>query len=149
MIIALSLALSYVLMGFGFVTDAMNADPLKKPFWAFEPTIGKMILYGTTWPASPIWNAHFGAPDNSTRAAAFAMLDVVLRFATLFLPTWCFIQLAIYWTNNFYLQIGLVVGFLALLRFIMPVISILLVPIALILSLPLDLLFPIKKRDRP
>jgi hypothetical protein len=52
------------------------------------------------------------------------------------------------WTDAWYLRAGLVVGALALLRFVVPVIAILLIPITFVLALPLDLLFPLKRDDR-
>ena len=146
MLIGLSLALSYVLMGVGHVTAVLTVDPPNKPMWAFKPTLGKMVLAGINWPFSLIFNAHFSDPENAAHAAALAALRIALEFAFFAALIWFSIRLAELSTSNLYIEIAVVAACLIALRYMMPLLTLLLMPVLLLLALPLDWLFP--KRSR-
>jgi hypothetical protein len=141
MIAAISFLLSYALQGLAEVTDGLTAETLKKPLWAFQPTSGKMFLAGATWPMAAIANAYVGNPSEESRAVAFALLGIAMRLAPLAAMIWGSIRLAQYSTNNVYLEVAVVVGFLAVLRFVMPVVTLLLMPLSFVLAATVDLLF--------
>src|SRR5205814_9260854 len=105
MLIGLSLALSYFLMGVGHVTAALTVEPPNKPMWAFKPTLGEMVLAGINWPFSLVSNAHFSDPQNAAHAAALAALRIALEFAFFAALIWCSIRLAVFWTSNLYIEI--------------------------------------------
>lgn len=126
----------------------MKADPLQKPPRALRPTTGKIVAAAICWPAMSIANASLC--ENPKRAIAYAVMNVVLfQFALLTVLIWCSIRLALYFTSNLYLEIALVIVLLTPLRFLMPIVTILTMPVALAVGFLLQLIFPLRTtRDR-
>jgi hypothetical protein len=144
--ITISLALAYVLLGVSQVTEDLVADPLGKPMWAMRPTFGKMLPVGLTWFTRPFVEAAHS--QQVARGIAFAILKVILSFATLTAYTWVCIVAAEYWFDNFAFRI-LTIAVLLLVggRFVIPWVSLLIMPLTVIIALPIEWLFPLKKSD--
>jgi hypothetical protein len=64
-----------------------------------------------------------------------------MRLVPLAAMIWGSIRLAQYSANNVYLEVAVVVGFLAVLRFVMPVVTLLLMPLSFVLAATVGLLF--------
>jgi hypothetical protein len=134
--ISISLILAYLMAGVSQVTEDLAADPLR-------PTVSKMFYIGATWFARPFIDAAWS--NQVPRRIAFAFVEVTLPFAIITGLVWCWITAAVYLFNNVALQM-IVVTILLIIgtRFVLPSLGILLSPLALIISLLIDLLFPLK-----
>jgi hypothetical protein len=145
--LTISLVLSYLLAGVSQVTEDLAADPLSRPMWAIRPTLAKMLLVGITWIARPFVEAAHS--QQVARAVAFAIPKVVLPFALMTAFAWLCIMASEYWFDNLPLRILTVAGLLIIGgRFVLPWVSLLIMPLMVIIALPLDWLFPLKQTDK-
>lgn len=142
MLIWLSLLLAYGFSGLSQVTDDLRADPVSKPMWAMRPTLGMTLLVLAAWPTRPIQDASYS--DNPPRAIAFALLGLLITFITTAGLIWCCLRLAVFFTSNFYLEVALSFGLIVALRFLAPIITLVQMPVILLLTFPLEFLFPLK-----
>ena len=143
---AMSIALAYLWMGIAQVTDDLTARPLDRPTWAIRPTFGMSIFVGATWFSRPFLKAI--RSNQPARGVAFAFLDVTLRLVVVTGFIWCCITASAYLFDNVLLQTAAVVVFLIIgTRVVMPLLSLLMIPLTLIFALPIDILFPLKDKD--
>jgi hypothetical protein len=142
MIVAISFVLAYASLGLAEVTDGLSANPIQKPAWAQRPTFGKMLLIFVTWPVASIANASWS--ENPRRAVAFTAMGIAVQFVALGALMWCAIRLAMFLSNNIYIEVALSIGFIVAMRFIMPVVNLLIMPVMMLLGAVLDLIFPLK-----
>jgi hypothetical protein len=115
--------------------------------WALRPTFGKMLLVGTTWFTRPFVEAVHS--EQVARGIAFACLKVILPFVMMVTLVWVCIIVSEHWFGNLALQILTVAVLLTVGgRFVVPWLSLLTMPLSLIIALPIDWLFPLKKNDK-
>lgn len=145
--ITISLVLAYVMLGVSQVTEDLSTDPISKSMWALRPTFGKMVLVAATWFTRPFIEAMH--TEQVARGVAFAVLKVIVPFAMLVAFTWICIIASEYWFDNLALRI-LTVAVLLIVggRFVLPWVNLLMMPLSLIIALPIDWLFPLKKTDK-
>lgn len=142
--IIISALLAYVLSGISQVTKDLGGRVIDRPMWAMEPTLGKAILVGLTWPTRPVLEGSYST-GQLARSIVFGGLSVVTQMAVLTAFIWGSYTLAGLVFENFAFQIILatVIAFIGSL-FVLPLVSLLMMPITLLLAWPLDLLFPLK-----
>jgi hypothetical protein len=140
--ITISLILAYLMAGVSQVTEDLAADPVRRPFWTLRPMVGQIIYAGATWVVRPFNEAAY-----STLVAnpvPFAFVRTALRLAIIAGFVWCCISVSVYLFHNMALQITAVTALLIIgTRFVLPWLGRLSVPLALIITLPIDLLFPL------
>jgi hypothetical protein len=145
--IAICIAVAFLLSGISQVMKALSARVIDRPSWAINPTFGKMILVAATWFVHPFMLV---PPDRRARHYAFGLLGVLVQLFVLASLTWLCISIATYFFDNAILQLIITsVILIASIFLIMPVISVVMMPLMAILALPIDLLFPKNKGDNP
>lgn len=140
----ISVLIAYVISGVAQVTKDLSANVIDRPGWARMPTLGKAVFAATTWPIRPILE---GADSTGQfgRAIVFGALGIITQMVTLTTFVWGVYALAGLIFDNLALRVTLaaVIGYLGAL-FVMPLVSLLMVPVTLLFAWPLDLLFPLK-----
>ena len=142
--IIVSAILAYLLSGISQATKDLGGNVIDRPMWAMRPTLGKAILVALTWPARPIIDGSYSTGQLG-RSIVFGMLGVLTQMAVLTAFIWGAYALASLVFDNFALQLILaaVIAFIGSL-FVLPLVSLLMMPITLIIAWPLDFLFPLK-----
>lgn len=141
-IAAVSLALAYAFLGLAQVTEGLSAPPVHKPFWALRPTFGSMFMIAATWPLASIVDARWS--EYPKRAVTFAVAQVLLMMATLSALVWGAIRLAMFLSNNLWTEVALSIAFIVALRFLMPVVNLVIIPLTILIRAGVDLFFPLK-----
>lgn len=138
MIIVLSFVLAYVLCGLAHVTDNLGAEPLKKPSWTFQPTLGKMLFAGVTWPIADIVKENYGNPGKEISSIAAAAFSSIVHFTILTVWIWCCIIFSAYLFDNTILQIVSVVVLLLIGgKLILPWAMLFLMPVLMLAAAPI------------
>ena len=133
--------LAYLLAGVSQVTEDFAADPAHRWSWTLRPTVDQMIYAGATWVVRPFNEATYSTlvPNR----IAFAFVQAVLPLAMAAGYVWCCITVSVYLFDNMGLQMAAVTALLIIgTRFVLPWLGCLSLPLALIITLPIDLLFP-------
>ena len=142
--ITISIVLAYVMLGVSQVTEDLAAHRIDTPMWAVRPTFGKMLLVGALWFRRPFIEAKFS--QQVARNTAFAFLKVILPLVMLTAFVWVCIIASERWFDSLALRIVTVAVLLVVGgNFVVPWLSLLVMPLTLIIALPIDLLFPLKK----
>jgi len=138
-IVVLSCVLSYVFCGLAYVSESLRADALSMPGWAHQPTLRKILLFGTIWPLPEIANAP---------SVAFGTFTAALQFVVVGLIAWCCIGVSTFLFANIGLQILSVAVLLFISgRFLLPWVGSLLAVLAGIIILPISLVLPSKDKS--
>jgi hypothetical protein len=147
MIFAISLVLSYVFTGLTRAANGLTADPSQKPAWAQNrPGLGTVARVIATWPAARVQDARMSAQDNPRRDVAFAVMNAFVDFVLLTALTWGALEFAIYVSDNLVVNVLLSIVFIfVVLRFLVPIITVLMAPLMALLGLALDLIFPAER----
>lgn len=145
--IVICAALAYVLAGISQVTKDLGGRVIDRPGWARRPTIGKVILVALTWPSRPVIGAGFST-GRLARSIAFATLGVATQMIVLTSFLWGSYAIAglVFKNLAFQLALAAVIAFIGSL-FVLPLVTLLMVPVTLLLAWPLDLLFPEKSKS--
>lgn len=144
-----SIGIAYALNACAFVIQDLACAPYNKPAWAFRPTVGVIVLMAITWPARFTLN-YMAMPDCTVpRAVAFGVMAFLIQMSavTLFIAG-CLVAVG-HVVEDWRLQLiiaaasALVTSLVAL-----PLLNVAMMPVTLLLSWPLDLLFPLKPHSR-
>lgn len=143
--IIISLILAYLFSAFTQVMKDLGGRPIDKPAWAIQPTLGIAIMIGLTWFFRPF--THVIYPNGQrARAIVFGMLEVLIQLAVLTAIFWAAISISTHYFDSIILQVVTVAAiFIVGAPIILLITTIVMTPIILIISLPLDLLFPLKE----
>jgi hypothetical protein len=141
-----SIILAYILTGLSQVWRDLFSSPLDKPGWAIQPTLGTAIFVAIAWVTRPILENIASARGQIARGIAFGLTGIFVQmcFVTGFI--WCCISASVYFLDNIILQV-IVAGLFILVGglIVMPIVTLLMVPVIFIVAIPLDLIFPRKK----
>jgi hypothetical protein len=148
MMFAISLLLSYVFTGLTRAANGLTADPSQKPAWALNrPGLGTVAWVVATWPAGRVQDARNSATDNPRRDVAFAVMNAGIEFMLLAVLTWGALELASSISDYLILNVLLSIIFLfVVLRFLLPIITVLMAPLMALLGLGLDLILPARRQ---
>lgn len=146
--IIISALLAYVLSGISQVTKDLSGNVIDRPMWAMEPTLGKAILVAITWPIRPIFEGGYST-GQLARSIVFGGLGAVIQMTVLTAFIWGAFTLAGLVFESLALQLILatVIAFIGLL-FVLPLVSLIMIPITLLLAWPLNLLFSLKSNTQ-
>ena len=142
--IVIALVLAYLMSGISLVITDLGAPPLDRPGWALNPTLGSIIINALIWFIRPFTDQYFMFGQLS-RAIAFGLLNLLAEFAGLFFVFWWllnFLPAAI--GSTVLVIVAIAVIFIVGLFILPPLITLVVLPITGILSIPLNLIFPIK-----
>jgi len=135
---------AYVLCGVSRVLKDLSINGEARPLWALNPTLARAILVVIGWPVRPIVEA-YASSRQIARSIVFGLLSIVTQMLVLTGYIWLSHELAKLVFENFILQIILTLVIAVVGSFIaMPIGSALLTPIIFLISIPLNLLFPLK-----
>jgi len=118
---------------------------MHKPGWALRPSLSGALFVAVTWAARPVMDSYYSTGQKA-RAVAFGILGVLIQLSVLTAFFVAAISLSVSWFNNGWLR-SVVVAALVIFGapIILPIASIVMMPITLVLSFPLNLLFPLKQ----
>lgn len=144
--IIISAVLAYVLAGISQVTKDLGRNVVDRPIWAMEPTLGKVILFALTWPMRSLIDG-FYLTGQFARSMVFGVFGVVTQITVLTAFIWGSYSIAglVFENLAFQLVLAAVIAFISSI-FVLPLVSLLMIPITLLIAWPLDLLFPIKNK---
>jgi len=147
--IAISFVLAFVISGVSQVAKDLGGSPPDRPFWALRPTSGKMLLVGLTWFVRPSLDI-FHCCGQLARSVAFGLLGATVRLTTLAGFVFGCISIA----QHFFDGTIAVVVTSALLMIVgsfivLPIVSFVVFSVTILLSIPLDLLFPLRHSSSP
>lgn len=113
--------------------------------WTWRPTLGKILIVGASWFTRPfLENIH--RSGQVARGIAFGLLGVSLQMVVLTFLIWGCIFVANYFFDSTLLRVATTAILTIIGVFIvLPLINVLLIPLTLLISWPLDLLFPLKE----
>jgi hypothetical protein len=142
----ISVVIAYLWSGVSEVMKLLGSDIMNKPMWARQPTIWMIILVTSTWPFFQFINKAY---PYSSRAVAFASFSIIWQMGVATCFVWCCIIFSGYIFDSTVLRvittsILFVVGAL----FVLPLFNFLMIPLTLLISWPLDLLFPQEKESK-
>jgi hypothetical protein len=141
--VMISFILAYLMAGVFQVMEDLAADPAPRSFWALRPTVGQMIYAAATWVVRPFNEAAYSTLVANRVPFAFVQVAMPLAITAGFV--WCCITVSVRLFDNMALQMAAVTALLIIgTRFVLPWLGGLWLPIALIITLPRDLLFPLK-----
>lgn len=145
--IAICALLAYIFLGVSQVTKDLGARVVERPIWAMSPTWGKVILFALTWPIRFVIEAS-DAPGQLARAIAFGVLDVATKMAVLTAFIWGSYTVAglIFENLAFQLLLSAVIALVGSF-IVLPLVTLLMIPVTIVLAWPLDLLFPLKSNS--
>ena len=144
-ILLTSLGLAFVMSGISQVTKDIGQRPIDRPGWAHNPSLSGALIVAITWFTRPILDGYYSTGQKG-RAAAFGILGVLIQLSVLTAFFVAAITLSVSWFDSIWLQIAIVAALVIFgAPIILPLASIAIMPITLILSFPLDLLFPLKQ----
>jgi hypothetical protein len=143
--IVVSVLLAWLLVGISQAMRDLRTNVVDRPLWASQPTLGMWVFVVLTGPARPFL---FPAPQTA-RKLVFGILGSTMQLGMMTGFVWLCITIANHLVSSVILRIltsaALVyVGSLLVL----PLVSVVMTPLLLILAWPLDLLFPLKERDK-
>lgn len=146
--LALSIILAYVLTGLSHVMKDLGSSPIDKPSWTRQPTLGMALFVAVTWVTRPFIENIVQARGQVGRGIAFGLAGVLVQMCLLTGFIWCCISISVYFLDNLLLQ-GILSGLLILVGalIVMPIVTLLTVPVVGVIAIPLDLFFPRKKDD--
>ena len=138
--------LAYLLSGISQVIKDLGGNVIDRPMWAMNPTLGKTITVALTWPSRPILASH--TSGQFARAVAFGVLGVLIQMTVLTAFIWASYAVAglVFEGFIFKLILAAVIAFIGSL-FVLPLVTLIMVPVTLLLAWPLDLLFPQASRS--
>lgn len=141
--------LAYLLSGFSQVMKDLGGSPIDRPMYAHEPKLWQVVIVTLTWPYTPVVETRYST-GSLGRSIVFGGLRVVVQMSVLTAFIWWTYVLAGSVFDNFVLQLALaaVIAFIGSFL-VLPLVTLLIMPIILILGWPLDLLFPLKVKDDP
>lgn len=143
--IFISALVAYLFSGISSVLKDLSASRVDRPMWARNPNLRKIFLFTLIWPLGPIFESqHY--TGQTGRPIAFGTLRVVLQVTVLTALIYGSHELASYIFQNLFFQLitTAAIAFICLF-FLSPIIGLLMIPITLLISWPLDLLFPLEK----
>jgi len=147
--IAISFVLAFVISGVSQVAKDLGGRPLDRPFWTLQPTFWKMLLVGLTWFVRPILDiSNSGAP--LARSVAYGLLGATVQLTTLTAFVFGCISMA----QHFFDGTFAVVVTSALLMIVgsfivLPIVSFVILLATVLLSIPINLLFPLRHSSSP
>ena len=141
----LSIFLAYLLGGIFHVSEDLRGDSIDRPYWAWNPTLGKALLVGAIWFIRPILES-IRRTGQAARGFVFGLLDVSIRLIIITLFIWGCLTVAAYLFDSILLRV-VTIAVLMLIgsAIILPLIRILMILPTIIIALPLDILFPLKE----
>jgi hypothetical protein len=144
--IVISVCVAYLICGIAQVVGDLTADPVKRPSWAWRPTLGKVLVATAIWFTSPLVAALYSS-RLVARTFAFAFLGVILQMIVLTALVWGCISISQHLFDSVALQatvatVMVIVG----APIVIPLLTLLMTPLTILIMLPLDLLFPIKDK---
>lgn len=138
--------LSYLLIGIGSTVQALKANPLDAPGWAMNANFGTLVYVTLLWPISDMVNMNDGV--DTLRSFVFNLMLVLIKITIMTASVWgCFALVDLWFDNN---TIIIILGILLLLictPLITLIVAILMIPTTLILSILINVLFPLNNRE--
>lgn len=145
MLIVISLVLAFIFLGISEVLNDLGGSVIDRPMWANQPTLGMSVLVALTWFYKPfIYSKH-----SRGRTIAFGLLDVIMKLSIVASFIWCCIAISIHFFESVILEIlvsALLIGIGSFI--VLPLISLLMIPVSLIAAWPLDLMFPLEDHSK-
>jgi len=140
-----SVFLAYILSGISQVSNDLGVRAPDKPMWAMRPTFGRALLVGATWSTRPFLE-NINSKGQVARGIAFGLLSISLQMVVLTFFIWGCITAAPYFFDST-ISRGVTTAILMFIGalIVLPLISVLMIPLTLIVAWPLDLLFPLKE----
>tara|TARA_R110002049_G_scaffold296531_1_gene484694 strand:+ start:412 stop:2232 length:1821 start_codon:yes stop_codon:yes gene_type:complete len=144
-IIFAAFGLAFVVSGIAQVMKDLGQMPLHKPGWAQRPSFLGAVLVALTWFTRPVIDG-FYSTGQKPRALAFGVLGIVIQLSVLTAFFAGAISLSVNWFDATWIQVVFVAALVIFgAPIVLPLASIVIIPFTLILSLPLELLFPLKQ----
>ena len=139
--IAICALLAYLLSGISLVIKDLGGKVIDRPMWAMNPTLGKTIMVALTWPSRPILASY--SSGQLARAIAFGVLGILIQMTVLTACIWASYAVAglVLESLIFKLALAAIIAFIGSL-FVLPLVTLIMIPVTLLLAWPLDLLFP-------
>ena len=135
---------AYLLCGVSRVIKDLGIQGINRPLWALNPTTVKVLLVILGWPVRPFAESYFSSRQVA-RSLVFGLLSVLTQMLVLFVHIWISYSIATWAVENFAFQIFLTVIIAVVGAFIVvPLVNVLLTPIIYLITVPLNLLFPLK-----
>ncbi len=141
MILITSIIIAFILSGIACVANDFNTSTIHRPLWARSPTVLKGLIIAFFWFLRPISDMRLKLGLNK-KAIAFGLLAVFGQMVVMTTMTFSCIKLSFFIFENFYFQLGstvvcIVVGYF----FIVPLLNLLITPLLVLISWPLNLFF--------
>jgi hypothetical protein len=139
MIWLISIALAFGLSGVAHVTKDLGGRVIDRPMWAIDPTFGKAVFAAATW-----WAPFFiDKPEPRGRVIALGVWAIASQLAVLTLFVWTCMSLAGWFFDHPVAQfLGSAVLIVVSMPIVLPLLSVVMIPLTLLIGLPLDWLFP-------
>lgn len=146
-ILLTAFGLAFVMSGISQVMKDIGQRPIDRPGWAHKPSLSGALIVAVTWFTRPILDGYYSTGQKA-RAVAFGVLGVLIQLSVLTAFFVAAILLSSSWFDSTWLQIVIVAALVIFgAPIILPLASIVIMPVTLILSLPLDFLFPLKQSN--
>ena len=153
MILLLCTIAAFIWLAIDHVRTDLNARPVdveappgvNRTIWKYN----MLFVVGTTWFLKPVFTAGFNT-ENRVRAVAFGLLTSFMQLLVMTVFIWGSIRIPLHFLNSIMLRIGASTLLVAVgWPIFVPLLGIITMPISMILSIPLDLLFPRKATPPP
>ena len=136
--------LAYVLCGISRVIKDLSINGPSRPLWALQPTLVRGVLVVIGWPVRPIVET-YASTRQIARSIAFGLLSIFTQMLVLTGYIWLSHEIAKLVFQNFIFEILLTLVIAIIGAFIaLPIGTAVLTPIIFLVSIPLNLLFPLK-----
>lgn len=147
--LVISAGLAYVLSGLAQVTKDLGSPIHDRPGWARRPTIGVAVLVALTWVIHPFIDTYYDTGQRG-RAAVFGLLGVLVQMSVLTAFVWgCLIGAHAISDSTFWVVVLSAAFMLVGTLIVLPLANLVVMFLILLLSWPLDLLFPLTQRPPP
>jgi hypothetical protein len=142
----ISIIFAYLISGFAQLSKDMNANPVDAPVWTYNPTAKMTFFVFFGWPFIQLLR-YDELPGERARAIAHALLGILSQMVVLTGFIFYSISLATYLVDSLWLQIIISAAIIFIgSMFVLPLLTLAMMPVMLLLAWPLDILFPPKKK---
>lgn len=144
----LYIIVAYLICGIATAMKDLQASPINAPIWTLKPSFKMLALVVLTWFFYPIMSS-FSKDPLRNRQIAFGLFGTITQLAFVSLLVWISFRLAGQVTDSFIIHLIISMVLLGiLLLFVAPLLTIPMMFVTLILSWPLNLLFPLPDKSK-
>lgn len=133
-VLLISLGLAFLTNAAGQVASDLLAHPLERPLWAQRPTLGGILLTGSTW-----FLRDFLDSRRDARSFSFSLLGLIFKLARDTGVIWCCLALLGLWLHSLVLRAALSLILIILIGpMIFPILDLMVMPVFTLLAIAID-----------